>query len=58
MGFNVFGAIGAAGIFSLISLVINGIMIAFEVVGIIKAYGWEAYYLPLFGTIVQKFTKE
>ena len=58
LGFNVFGAIGAAGIFSLISLVINGIMIAFEVVGIIKAYGWEAYYLPLFGTIVQKFTKE
>ena len=58
LGFNVFGAIGAAGIFSLISLVINGIMIAFEVVGIIKAYGWEAYYLPVFGSVTKKFVKE
>ena len=57
-GFNVFGAIGAAGIFSLISLAINGIMIALEIVGLVKAYGWEAYHLPLFGVITQKFTRE
>ena len=58
LGFNVFGAIGAAGIFSLISLAINGIMIALEIVGLVKAYGWEAYHLPLFGEITKKFVKE
>ncbi|MBR5207525.1 MAG: hypothetical protein IKV65_03380, partial [Erysipelotrichaceae bacterium] len=57
-GFNVFGVIGAAGIFSLISLAINGIMIALEIVGLVKAYGWEAYHLPLFGEITKKFVKE
>lgn len=58
LGFNVFGAIGAAGIFSLISLAINGIMVALEIVGLVKAYGWEAYHLPLFGEITKKFVKE
>ncbi len=58
LGFNVFGAIGIWGLFSLLLVVANGIMIALEIIGAIKAYGWETYYLPLFGTIVRKFVKE
>ena len=58
LGFNVFGAIGAAGIFSIVSVLINGVMVALEIVGVIKAYGWEAYYLPVFGAVTKKFVKE
>ena len=58
LGFNVFGAIGAAGIFSIVSVLINGVMVALEIVGIVKAYGWESYTLPIFGPITKMFVKE
>ena len=58
LGFNLFGAIGLIGIFNILIILVNGIMIALEIVGVIKAYGWEAYHLPFFGTFVRKFVKE
>ena len=58
LGFNLFGAIGLIGIFNILIILVNGIMIALEIVGVIKAYGWEAYYLPVFGAVTKKFVKE
>ena len=58
LGFNLFGAIGILGIFNLLLVVVNGLMIALEIVGVIKAYGWETYYLPVFGSVTKKFVKE
>ena len=58
IGFNVIGAFGVVGIVGLLSAAVSVIVIALEIVGIIKAYGWENYYLPIFGTITRRFTKE
>ncbi len=58
VGFNVFGAFGVVGIAGLLSAVVSVIVIALEIVGVIKAYGWEIYYLPFFGNITRRFTKE
>ncbi len=56
-GFNVLGAIGIVGIIGLVSAAVSMIVIALEIVGVIKSYGWEAYHLPVFGEITRKFTK-
>lgn len=58
VGFNVIGAFGIVGIVGLLSAAVSVIVIALEIVGVIKAYGWENYYLPFFGSITRRFIKE
>lgn len=58
VGFNVLGVFGVVGLVGLLSALVSVIVIALEIVGVIKAYGWEIYYLPFFGNITRRFTKE
>lgn len=57
IGFNVIGAVGIVGIFGLISSAVSIIVIALEIVGLIKSYNWEIYHFPVFGDITRYFTK-
>ena len=58
LGNNIFGAFGVVGIVGVISTAITVIVVAFEIVGIVKAYGWEIYYFPFFGEFTKKFTNK
>ena len=58
IGANIFGAIGIVGVLSLLGTVVTVIVMAVEIVGIVKAYSWEVYYLPIFGEITKIFTNK
>jgi uncharacterized membrane protein len=51
-----YGAIGALGVVSFLALIITIIIIVFEIIAMVKAYGYVAYRIPLIGKWAAKIT--
>ncbi|NLF79664.1 MAG: DUF4870 domain-containing protein [Clostridia bacterium] len=49
-----YGALGALGIVSFLALVITIIIIVFEIIAMVRAYGYVAYRIPLIGNWAAK----
>jgi uncharacterized membrane protein len=50
-------SLGALGVISIIAGVISIIITVFAIIALVKAYGYNAYKIPLVGNLVDKFAK-